>query len=361
MRIFAATSRYVQGAGALNDLGLHCRPLGSHAFVITDADMARLLGPRVLASFEVAEMTSSLKVFPGEITHSAIADLAQQARALGADMIVGLGGGKALDTAKGVALKLGARSISVPTIASNDGPASAAIAVYDEHHIMQDILHLPRNPELVLVDTQVIANAPVRFLLAGIGDAISKKFEAQACTAAGATTLLGTPASLTGLMAADACYRIIRQHALGAVRAVEQKQVTADLEALVEATVLLSTLSFENGGLSLAHALARGFSYLERAHGTLHGEHVAYGLLVQLVMERRDEGFIHELCNFYREIGLPTRLMDVGLHHPSPAEIRELAQRSMVSPSAARFAPPVDAEQLEVAIRHVEAITAART
>lgn len=357
MRIFAATSRYVQGAGALDDLGRHCRPLGSHAFVITDADMARLLGARVLASFETAEMASSLEVFPGEITHTAIAELAGRARDFGADMIVGLGGGKALDTAKGVALKLGARSVSVPTIASNDGPASAAIAVYDEHHIMQDILHLPRNPELVLADTRVIANAPVRFLRAGIGDAISKKFEAEACAAAGATTLLGTPASLTGLMAADACYRIIRQHAVGAVRAVERKEVNDDLEALVEATVLLSTLSFENGGLSLAHALARGFSYLQRARGTLHGDHVAYGLLVQLVMEQRSEHFIHELCSFYREVGLPTRLADFGLEQPTVAEIRELAEKSMVSPSAARFAPAVDADQLEEAIHQVEAIT----
>ncbi|VFT05288.1 iron-containing alcohol dehydrogenase [Pseudomonas aeruginosa] len=160
MRIFAATSRYVQGAGALDALGQHCRPLGSHAFIVTDTDMARLLGERVTASFQTAGLASELRVFPGEITHAAIAELAEQALAFGAQMIVGLGGGKALDTAKGVALKLGARSVSVPTIASNDGPASAAIAVYDENHIMQDILQLPRNPELVLVDSQIIANAP---------------------------------------------------------------------------------------------------------------------------------------------------------------------------------------------------------
>ncbi|QIE89789.1 glycerol dehydrogenase [Pseudomonas nitroreducens] len=357
MRIFAATSRYVQGAGALDHLGQHCRPLGSRAFVVTDVDMARLLGERVVASFDAAGLACALEVFPGEITHAAINALARTASAFGAEMVVGLGGGKALDTAKGVALQLGARSVSVPTIASNDGPASAAIAVYDEQHIMQDILQLPRNPELVLVDTQVIANAPVRFLRAGIGDAISKKFEAEACATAGAHTLLGTPASLTGLMAAEACYRIIREHAPAALRAAGRRQADSSLEALVEATVLLSTLSFENGGLSLAHALARGFSYLERAKGTLHGDHVAYGLLVQLVMEKREPAFIGELCTFYREVGLFTRLADFGLVAPSREEVRDLAEKSMVSPSAARFAPPVDADQLEAAIHQVEALT----
>lgn len=354
MRIFAATSRYVQGDGALDQLGRHCRVLGSSAFVITDAQMAQLLGERVISSFRAADVACSLQIFPGEITHAAIANLAREALSFGADMIVGLGGGKALDTAKGVALKLGLRSVSVPTIASNDGPASAAIAVYDEHHIMQDILQLPRNPDLVLVDTRVIANAPARFLRAGIGDAISKKFEAQACAAAGALTLLGTPASITGLMAADTCYEVIRKHAVAALLAVESHGVNEDLEALIEATVLLSTISFENGGLSVSHAIARGFSYLERAKDSLHGDHVAYGLLVQLVMEKRPASFIEELCAFYLEIGLPTRLSDFGLEQPSDEEIRELAVKSMVSPSAARFAPPVDAEQLEVAIKHVE-------
>jgi len=358
MRIFASTSRYVQGAGALDQLGQHCQPLGSRAFVVTDADMARLLGERVIASFEAAGLACSVEAFQGEVTHAEIITLARVASDFGAEMVVGLGGGKALDTAKGVALRLGTRSVSVPTIASNDGPASAAIAVYDEHHIMQDILQLPRNPELVLVDTQIIANAPVRFLRAGIGDAISKKFEAEACAAAGANTLLGTPASLTGLMAAEASYRIIREHAAAAMQAVRNRQTDAGLEALIEATVLLSTLSFENGGLSLAHALARGFSYLERAKGTLHGDHVAYGLLVQLVMEKRDPGFIAEILSFYREIGLFTRLADFGLDSPSDKEIRELAENSMVSPSAARFAPSVDADQLEAAIHQVEVLSA---
>lgn len=357
MRIFATTSRYIQGAGALNDLGQHCSVLGKHAFVITDADIARLLGKRITDSFRDAALDIRLEVFPGEITRAAIDALAHQAQAYGADMIVGVGGGKALDTAKGVALALERPMISVPTIASNDGPASAAIAVYDEHHIMQEILHLPRNPQLVLVDTQVIAGAPVRFLRAGIGDAISKKFEAHACHAAGATTLLGTPPSLTGLMAAEACYQAIRTHAVAAIKAVEEKRVDAHLEALVEATVLLSTVSFENAGLSLAHALARGFSYLGRARGTLHGDHVAYGLLVQLIMEKRELAFVHELCDFYRQTGLPTRLADFGLHSPTEAEVQELARMSMVSPSALRFAPPVDADQLEAAIHQVERLT----
>lgn len=355
-RIFAATSRYVQGPGVLDDLGGYVRALGKRPLVVTDQDVARLLGVRLEASFQAALLDAALVQFPGEVTQEAIQSIACHARTLGADVVVGVGGGKALDTAKGVARSLDCRFVSVPSIASNDGPASASIAIYDDSHHMVEVQQLLRNPDLVVVDTAVIAGAPLRFLLAGIGDAISKKFEAEACAAAGAPTLLGAPASLTGLLAADACYRVIRNHALPAVRAVQAGQLTEDVEALIEATVLLSTLSFENGGLSVSHALARGFPYLPRAAGSLHGAHVAYGLLVQLVLENRPPVLMDELLAFYRDLGLPTRLADFGLEAATEAEVWELAEKSTLSPSLARFPRPLDARQLVAAIRQVEAL-----
>lgn len=357
-RIFAATSRYIQGPDTIELLGRSTGELGKSAVVVTDAEMARRLGPRIGGSFRAAALPVAILQFPGEVTLEVIESLAAKARRRGADVVVGVGGGKALDTAKGVARKLGARYVSVPTVASNDGPASASIAIYDNTHRMVEIQHLLRNPDLVVVDTAVIAAAPPRFLRAGIGDAISKKFEAEACVAAGASTLLGAPASLAGLVAADACYRIIRGHAAAALQAAEAGQPSADLEALVEATVLLSTLSFENGGLSVAHALARGFPHLTRAAGSLHGEHVAYGLLVQLVLEDRPEPFMEDMLAFYQEIDLPTRMADFGLIYATEAEVRELAEKSTLSPSLARFPRQLTADDLVAAIRRVERLAA---
>jgi glycerol dehydrogenase len=350
MRIFAATSRYIQGAGQLDELGRHTRELGAHAVLVADAAVRELLQERIGRSFAAAGVPLQVLTFPGEVTHAAIDTMLAAARQCGADVVVGVGGGKALDAAKGVARSLGARLVCVPTIASNDGPASASIAVYNDQHQMVEVLQLQRNPDLVLVDSAVVAQAPLRFFLAGIGDAISKKFEAEACHKAGALTLFGAPASHTGLMAAEACYDLIRRHGAAAVDAVREGRVSDDVESVIEATVLLSTLSFENGGLSVAHAIARGLPYLPRAAGTLHGAHVAYGLLVQLTLEQRPALMIDELTAFYRQLGLPARLADLLGVEASAAEFDMLAEQSMRSPSAARFAPPLDAGQLRRAI-----------
>lgn len=356
MRIFSAVSRYIQGPGVLDDIGAVSAEFGSRALLITDDDLKVRFGQRVAASFDSAAVDLSLMTFPGEVTHRAIDALADQARSFMPNVVLGLGGGKALDIAKGVALKIKRPFISVPTIAATDAPASLAIAVYDEHHVLTDILKLPRNPDVVLVDTAVICAAPLRFFLAGIGDAISKKFEAEACHAAKGDTPNGTLSNHTGLAIADACYRLIREHAELAVAAVKGGVLGGDehIEALVEATVLLSTMSFENAGLSIAHAVAKAFPVVPRSSRTLHGEHVAYGLLVQLMLERRARDFIDDIFAFYRRVGLPTSLRDLQLDDITDDEKLLLIDTAMTSPSVKRFATTVTPALLEEAVDQVE-------
>lgn len=355
MRVYGGPTRYVQGPGALDLLPGVVAEFSGEPMLVVDPYVHTVLGERLLALLPNAVVRTP----DGDVTvHNADA-LAGEARTGGRDagptvgVVVGIGGGKALDLAKATALRLNVPVVTVPTAASNDSPTSAAIAMYDDRHVMVGVDRLPRNPATVLVDTALIAAAPVALLRAGIGDAISKAFEAQACLAGTGTNAFGTRPLLIGVATAHACYETIRRYARAGLAAAEQGEVTADLEHLVEAVILMSGLGFENGGLSLAHSLTRGLFPARGASAAPHGHHVAWGLLVQLAVEGRDDER-KDITEFLDSLGLPTTLAALGLTDPSGAEIDEIVQLTMRAPHLANLPEPLTAGTLRSAILTVE-------
>jgi glycerol dehydrogenase len=361
LRIFGSPRRYVQGPGALDQLGVSARPYGANPVLVGDAHVMTMLGDKLRSLCKAEGLDPLCLTLEGEITRAAIAGLEDQLGDRKASLVIGVGGGKSLDAAKALAVRIKKPVFTVPTIASNDSPTSAAIAMYDDNHVMIAVDRMEANPDLVLVDTVLIAQAPVTFLLAGIGDAISKKFEADGCLAGTGITPFGTRPLLTAIAIADCCYRTIRQHGAAAVADCKRKEVTPELEAVIEAAVLMSGLGFENGGLSLAHSLTRGIVKTRDAMNAIHGYQIAWALLVQWAAEERSDEELLDLMAFYREIGLPASLPELGMANPTDGEIDQMAEWTMVAPHLANLDRPVDPAMLAAAIRRVETLAGEET
>lgn len=320
--VFGAPARYVQGPGALQQLPALLDEFGARrALCVADAFVRRLLVDAVpaLAGLDWVE-------FSGECTAGEIERIVAQARVVRADLLIGAGGGKAMDAAKGAQIVLGTPVFIVPTVASTDAPTSRGAVLYTDDHRLADVRRMRANPDVVLVDSAVLARAPRRFFVSGLGDALSKLFEARQCIAAGGLNLYQGGQSGLSTLIARACFDTLMADTAEALQAVSAGAPNPAFERVLEATILLSGLAFENGGLSVAHSLTRGLSAVPALHGCLHGEEVAFGLLVQLLLEREQHGALLErLLPYYRLTGLPTSLQGLGLASHDSAEVAAVA------------------------------------
>ena len=66
------------------------------------------------------------------------------------------------------------------TIAATDAPTSHSAVMYTPDGAFDDYAYFKQSPSVVMIDTTVIANAPTRFLVSGMGDALATYFEARA-------------------------------------------------------------------------------------------------------------------------------------------------------------------------------------
>ncbi len=320
--VFAAPGRYVQRRGAVRRLGEVLVQLGSQKpLILRDPIVTEVMGD-ALEGFSGATHVE----FRGESSAEEIDRVAEEARSVGADGVVGISGGKTMDTAKAVAHPAGLPLVIVPTIASTDAPTSSLSVVYEESGAFKEYRFFGRNPDAVVVDTAIVARAPVRFLVAGIGDGLSTYFEADASSQTRRQAMAGGAPTQAAITLARLCYDTLLEHGLAARLAVEQGAVTPAVEKVVEANTLLSGLGFESGGLAAAHSIHNGLTVLEGTHHYRHGEKVAFGTISMLVLEERPAEVLEEVVDFRLEVGLPVTLEDIGLEDVSREDLTKVAE-----------------------------------
>lgn len=357
--IFSSPRKYVQGSGVLDQLGEQLKPLGGNAFLIADSTVWEIIGQRVDASLKRAGIQNHFQRFNGEASANEISRLAGLARAAGTDVVVGLGGGKTIDTAKAIADELKHNVAIVPTTASTDAPCSALSVIYTDEGVFESYRFYDKNPDLVLVDTAVCAKAPARLFASGIADGLATFVEAQAVLRSHALSMLGGKPTIAGMAIAEACEDTLLTYGYSAYLAVTQGAVTPAVEAVVEANTLLSGLGFENGGLAGAHAIHNGFTAIKGdIHHLTHGEKVAYGTLTHMVLEQRPDEEIASYIRFYRSIKMPTLLKDLHLEHESFANLVKVGELANADGDTLKnLNPGFSAEDVAHAIIAVDALS----
>ena len=318
--------KYIQGAGALGELPALVRLFGRQGLILASPTAHKTILPE--SGLDLNAHALLVERFAGECCEKELARLAAVIREKGVDVLVGMGGGKAIDTAKIAADRAKIPVLIVPTIASTDAPCSGCAVLYSEHGVFESVYYQVSNPAAVLVDTDIIAQAPMRFLVAGMGDALATWFEAKSCSDTQSRNECGGLGTLTGLNVARLCYDILLRYGSAARIAAEQHIITPAFEHIVEANILLSGIGFESGGLASAHSIHNGLTALEETHQFYHGEKVAFGTLAGLQLTDVAPKEAAEVFAFCEEVGLPTTLADIGLHDVDRNRLMLVAEKA---------------------------------
>ncbi len=313
-RAYESPSKYIQGTDEFLNVFKYGSKYGSRFLFLIDSGVYDIISEKIKSIEDKCSCSYEVISFIGECCMENVAELAETVRKFDSNVLVGVGGGKVLDIAKLLADETDMPRIIVPTSASSDAPAADWAAVYTREGVHISGRPTRRSTELVLVDSEIIVNAPARLFSAGIGDALATWFEAKACLNSCTPTCVGTYRSCrVGTAVSRECYNILREDGLSALRAVKAHIVTPAVENVIEANILLSGLGFINGGLAGSHGFHNGFSNIPGCKKYLHGEVVAFGLICQLTLENTPIDEINDLMQFMYDSDLPVTLEQIGI------------------------------------------------
>ena len=324
--LFVSPTQVIQGEGIISQAGEDISRLGKRPLVVGGKQTLELISDHLKPIFKQFKLTAGFDTYSPDCSETSLKNLTEATQNHEADLIIGVGGGKALDTAKLLAHQQQLPIITIPTSGATCAAWTALSNVYSNQGAFQYDVPLSRCPDLLILDYNLIKAAPKRTLVAGIGDAIAKWYEASVSSGHSKATLT---------IAAVQQARVLRDILLQKSTAALDKIGGEDWREVINATVLLAGVIGGLGGANCrtvaAHAVHNGLTHIPAAHDALHGEKVAYGILVQLRLEEMIQGnklaatSRQQLLKLYEEIGLPRSLEYLGLSQVTLEELRQAA------------------------------------
>ena len=271
-----------------------------------------------------------------------------------ADMIFAVGGGKAIDTCKVLAHHTNRPFFTFPTIASTCASCTSLGIVYHPDGSLREYSFSKIPPNHIFIDTEIIANAPVRYLWAGMGDTMAKHYE---CTISSRND---TPAhsDAMGIALSSMCAAPILRWGKQAMADCEAHRVTEELTeiilAIIVSTGFVSNFVQVDYTTGMAHAMYNGFTILPstEANHHLHGEVVSYGILVMLTVDKQYEERDRVMA-FNKSIGLPTKLADI---HARPEDLPAVTEKALAGIDVRVYPYPVTQQMLIDGVMELESI-----
>jgi glycerol dehydrogenase-like iron-containing ADH family enzyme len=341
-------ARIIRSQGALAQLKDAAPAMGKRAFILGGKQALAAAEP-VLRDILTPVLTiTATEWYGGEVTDANADHLVERVHATQSDLIIAVGGGKALDTGKLAAQRAGCPIITVPTIAATCAATSPFSIRYNNAGHYLDIYHLEKAPDLVVLDPELIAHSPIRWLAAGLGDTLAKFYEYRAITGGHPDFSLNMAAFANSKL----CYDIIQQHGQGAIDAVTTQKNSSALEQCLDAIFTYAALTSIMGvgaHAAAAHGIFDGFTVLDKTRHFGHGLLVGFGNLCLLAIENRSDAEIIEAIQLAKACAVPVSLAEIDSF--SAEELAQVAAAAMKTEEMDYMPCPVN-EQIIIDSMH---------
>ncbi|MFT4413936.1 iron-containing alcohol dehydrogenase family protein [Fredinandcohnia humi] len=353
--VHGAPSEYIASDGILNQLEDKLKERGFKRVLFVHGVKSWAAAKPFIPDFK--EIRYEDYSYSGECSLSEITSLTSLVSSRSFDAVIAVGGGKVLDLVKAVCHKTHKPSVLIPTLASNCAPWTPISVLYDEQgsFIRYDVY--PVSASLVLLEPRILLQAPIEMLIAGIGDTLAKWYEADVQMAA----IPNKPVPLQiSHYTARQCKDLLLEHAEAAIESAKKGVLTDDFLKVAETIIILGGMvggyGDHYGRIAGAHSIHNGLTCLEETHQALHGDKVAYGILVQLVLENKWNE-VKSLLPFYRKFGLPLSLTELGVLDITEDRMNEVAKKSTIPGESIHIIGDITAGDVNRAVSLLEGYT----
>jgi len=346
-------TKVFRGNGALAFLGAFCRTLGKNAFIFGGKTALSKTQERIWSSLKQAGVgIAATEWYGGESSRRNIDALVEKAKTVQADILVAVGGGKALDTGKLVANECRLPVVTIPTIAATCAAITPVSVVYTDEGEFVEMVVFDNCPAGTVIDTAVILDSPLRWLAAGMGDTLAKWYEYRVSIKCVQQTSL----TLAALAMGKLCYDLVERFGGEARQALDQGVFNEALDSTVDAIILHAGLASIFGGEKIRSAAAHGFhnglTKIPAAHKAGHGAIVGYGNLFLLALENRPDEEIIEAIKIAERCAVPTTLSQIV--ELTDEELHTVAQATLLTPDMKNMPFAVTEDMVIAAVRRVD-------
>jgi glycerol dehydrogenase len=315
---------YVSEPGAIKSLGSLVDTYGKRALIVWSKTARKVTQAEVIESLGVERINYMEYLFEGYPTFKKAEEIAELAREKDIEVLIAIGGGRVIDVTKAAGDISLLPVASVPTIAATCAAWAALSVLYTDEGNFDQFRHNKHSPKLIVADTQILADAPIRYLRAGVVDTLAKWYETA--------VYHGNSFSyLNSVNSARLAFDFLNEEAEKVIEDAEVNKADENTAKAVDAILFLAgnvgSYVGEKAYSGFAHPFYHSSRIIKETRGTLHGELVAFGLIMQAVLEKKRKEEIQAIVRKFRELKVAFTLEEIGISDQTDRKLQIISDR----------------------------------